>query len=124
MGIVNSDVTLPQEIRTIPHKAWQIHRFAILKVFVSTVTEMLQECLRCRTFEPCHGFYRNNWFVMRKKEKRMYRLINAALDMNKVTIQDANLPLSVDEFSDDFADCAICFLIDFFFKYDQIDLAI
>ena len=45
MGMIKSDVAPPQKIRTIPHKAWQSQRFAILKALISTVTEMLRECL-------------------------------------------------------------------------------
>ena len=78
------------------------------------VIEMLKDRLQRGTLEPCHGPYRNPWFIVKKKEKNKYRLINAALDMNKVTIRDANLPPSVDEFSEDFAGCHIASLIDLF----------
>ena len=74
--------------------------------------------------EPCHSPYRNLWFLVKKKEKGKYWLINAVLNMNKVTIQDANLPPSVDEFSDDFAGCVVASFVDFFSGYDQASLAI
>ena len=44
--------------------------------------------------------------------------------MNRVTIRDANLPPSVDEFSEDFAGCAIASLVDFFSGYDEVELAV
>ena len=44
------------------------------------------------------------------------------MEINKHTIQDANLPLSVNEFSKEFASCQIALIIDFFSKYDQIEL--
>ena len=121
--VISHDVVPPQEIRTIPHTAWQPHGFAIPKALIGIVTNMLRERLDRGTLELCHGPYRNPWFVVGKKEKGKYRLINAALEMNKVTICDANLPPSVDEFSEDFAGCAIASLVDFFLGYDQVELA-
>lgn len=59
-----------------------------------------------------------------KEKKSKYKLINAMLDMNKVTIQDVNFFFSVDKFSKDFADCMIVFLINFFSEYNQVSLAI
>ena len=37
-------------------------------------------------------------------------------------IRDANVPLSIDKFSKEFARCKIASLIDFFFKYNQVKL--
>ena len=84
---------------------------------------MLRERLERRTLEPCHRPCQNPWFIVGKKEKGKYRLINAALNMNKVTIQDANLPPSVDEFLEDFTGCANASLVDFFLGYNQVKLA-
>jgi hypothetical protein len=61
-------------------------------------------------------------FLVKKKEANKYRLINNATEINRVTIQDTNLPPSADEFSEDFAGCAIASLIDLFSGYDQIEL--
>jgi hypothetical protein len=38
-------------------------------------------------------------------------------------IRDTNLPLSVDDFSEQFASCIVALLVDFFSGYDQIPLA-
>ena len=46
------------------------------------------------------------------------------MPMNKVTIRDANMPPSADEFSENFAGCQIASLIDFFSGYDQVELDI
>ena len=59
---------------------------------------------------------------MKKKEKGKYRLMNAAMEVNKRMIQDANLPPCVDEFSEEFAGCKMASLIDFFSGYDQLSL--
>ncbi len=42
--------------------------------------------------------------------------------MNKVSIRDMNLPLSIDNFVEAFTGCQITFLIDFFLEYDQTTL--
>jgi len=42
------------------------------------------------------------------------------MSINAVTIRDANLPPSVDEFSEQFAGMKVTSLVDFFSGYDQI----
>jgi hypothetical protein len=59
---------------------------------------------------------------MKKKKKEKYRLINAALKMNRVIIRNANLFSAMNEFSKEFADCVIAFLMNLFFEYDQLSL--
>jgi hypothetical protein len=41
-------------------------------------------------------------------------LINIAIEYNQFTIRDVNLPLSVDEFAEEFAGCKMLSLIDLF----------
>jgi hypothetical protein len=53
-----------------------------------------------------------------KKKDKGYWLINNAVNINRVTVCDANLPLNLDEFSEEFAGCQIILLIDFFLGYD------
>jgi hypothetical protein len=59
---------------------------------------------------------------MKKKKQKKYRLINAIIEMNRVTVKNANLFSSIDEFFENFADCAISSLIDLFSEYDQVEL--
>jgi hypothetical protein len=44
------------------------------------------------------------------------------MKMNRVTIRNANMSPSADEFAENFFKCAVTSLINFFFKYDQIEL--
>ncbi len=83
---------------------------------------MLQERLNIGVIEPCHGSYRNPWYLVKKSTPGKYRLVNVVVELNLVTIQDANLPPSEDEFSEEFAGCTISSLIDFFPNYDQVEL--
>jgi hypothetical protein len=42
--------------------------------------------------------------------------------MNRVTIKNTNMPPSADEFAEEFSEYAIISLINFFSKYDQVEL--
>ena len=121
-GKVRPEVAPPQVIKTVEHKAWQVPGFPVPKALVPVVVEMLRERLQSGRLEYCDGPYRNPWFLTRKKEKGKYRLINAAMEVNKRSIRDANLPPSADEFSEEFAGCKIASLINFFSGYNQVKL--
>jgi hypothetical protein len=58
-----------------------------------------------------------------KKSTGRYRIVNAALQLNAVTIKDANnMPPSTDELSEEFSGMVISSLIDLFSGYDQLPL--
>jgi len=57
-----------------------------------------------------------------EKKSKAYHLINAAVEINRRTIQDANLPPFVNEFSKEFAGCQMALIINFFSRYNQIEL--
>ena len=78
---------------------------------------MLQQCIKNEVLEFCHKSYWNSWFLVKKKNNKYY-IVNAAMKINKIIIQNANLLSSVDEFSEKFADCQVITLIDFLLKYD------
>ncbi len=122
MGKVKRAVAPPQKIRTVDHKAWQVLGFQIPKALTSTAIDMLQERLKMGVIEPCHGPYQNPWYLVKKSTPRKYRLVNVAVELNRITIQDANLPPSTDKFSEEFGGCTIFSLIDFFSSYDQVKL--
>lgn len=69
-----------------------------------------------------HAFYINFWYLVKKSTPRKYRLVNVAVELNRVTVRDANLPPSANKFFKKFAGCAISFLITFFSGYDQVKL--
>ena len=51
-------------------------------------------------------------------------MINATMKINEITIRNANLLSNVKKFVEKFANMTIVSLIDFFFNYDQLDLAL
>jgi hypothetical protein len=57
-----------------------------------------------------------------KKKKKKYRLINIILKMNRIIIRDTNLFSAIDEFSEEFINCAIVSFMNLFFEYDQLSL--
>jgi hypothetical protein len=121
MGRVSEEVVPPQKIRTIPHEAWQSKSFPIPKAIRRKVEAKIQERLDAGVYERCEGPYRNQWFVVEKKNGD-YRVVNAAMNINRVTIRDATLPPSADEFSERMAGMHVASLIDWFSGYDQIPL--
>ncbi len=86
------------------------------------VIEILKNRVEKNIFKPSYSPYRNPWFLIKKKEKGKYRLINITMEINRVIIRDINLPPSVNEFSKKFIKYIIVFLIDFFSSYNQIKL--
>jgi hypothetical protein len=68
--------------------------------------------------EKYKGAYRNPWFLVAKKEVGEYQLINIVIKINEVMLRDANLPLLVDKFLEEFIGYVAALLIDFFSKYN------
>ena len=124
MGRIKEEVAPPQVIRTIPHEAWQAKNFHTPKALEKKVIELVLDRVRKGVLEGCHGPYRNPFFLVAKKKPGDYRLVNAAMNINRVTIRDAHLPPSSDDFSEEFAGMHILSLIDWFSGYDQVGLAV
>ena len=122
MGKVHPEVYDPQKIRTVKHDAWQYPGFQIPRILDEEVIAILKDRMKKGTLEPCHGPYRNPWFLVKKKQPGKYRMVIAAIQMNAVTIRDANMPPNADEFAEDFAGMAMCSMVDLYSGYDQIPL--
>lgn len=90
-GRIDPDVVPPQVIRTIPHSAWQTKGIPIPKPLVPKVIDLLWQRLQRDIIEESHASYRNNWFLVLKKDGGL-RLINDAQRANAVTIRDAFVP--------------------------------
>ena len=71
----------------------------------------MEDRLRKDIFKYYYRLYRNPFFLVIKKKPRDYRIINAAININRVTIRDANLPPSLDDFSEEFTGIYILSLI-------------
>lgn len=120
-GRIHPDVCPPYKIRTVEHKAWQARGFAVPKKLEQVVVNMANARLNRGTWERCDSQYRNPWHLVPKKDGGA-RWISNAQKINAVSIRDANLPPTADEFSERFAGCLINSLMDLYSGYDQITL--
>ncbi len=122
-GYFNSEIEPPHVIPTIDHVPWQVKNFQVPKALEGEVINIIKDRMQCGALERSFGPYRNPWFLVPKKTPGKYRLINSAQRLNAVTIRDASLPPTVDEFSEAFAGFPLISLLDFFSGYDQCVLA-
>ncbi|KAK3364861.1 hypothetical protein B0T24DRAFT_486358, partial [Lasiosphaeria ovina] len=67
-GRINPEVFPSQDIKTVPHSAWQSKGIPIPKPLVAKVIEMLRDRLRRGVLKESHASYRNNWFLVKKKD--------------------------------------------------------
>ncbi len=84
--------------------------------------EIFKDRVKKDIFKPNYNPYRNPWFLIKKKKKGKYRLVNVIIEINRVTVRDANFPPFINEFFKKFTGYIIAFLIDFFSNYNQIKL--
>ena len=119
---IHKDVSLLIVIRTILYKAQQEQNFPCLKALLPTVIQILRDRIQRRVLEKCYGLYQNPQFLVKKKVKKTYQLINAIIKINLVTLQDTNLLLTVNKFLEEFTRCYCALLIDFFLGYNQLTL--
>lgn len=75
-----------------------------------------------RVIEPYHDSYRDPWYLVKKSISGKYWVIKVLVELNQVTVRDANLPLSVDKFSEELASYIVLSLINFLSDYDQVEL--
>jgi hypothetical protein len=79
---------------------------------------MLKERLDKGVLKYSKGLYRNLWFLVKKKKPGEYKLINLAIYLNIVIRRDANLPLSINEFMDEFIGYYIISLVNLYSSYN------
>jgi hypothetical protein len=119
---IRSKISSFMKIRIISHEVWQIFEFQVFKALMKTIAKMIKNRIKDDVLKFCYEFYRNSWFLVKKKKKEKYRLINVVLEMNRVIIRNANLLFAINEFSEEFVDCAIVSFMNLFFEYDQLSL--
>ena len=115
---VRSEIMKNQKIQTMSHKVWQIFDFSVLKILKFIVVNILQKRINAEFLKLYFEFYRKSWFLINKKIRNKYQIINVVMNMNEIIIRNVNLSFNVEEFSKMFARMCVVFLIDFFFEYD------
>ena len=116
-GCFKPEIEPPHIIPTIAHAPWQAASFRVPKALEKYVIEIIKATIDCGALERSCGLYRNPSFLVPKKAEK-YRLINAAQRVNAVTIKDASLPPSADDFSEEFVGFPLVSLLDLFSGYD------
>src|SRR5436305_8327365 len=85
-------------------------------------TDRVKEKLANGILKFSQAPYRSCYFRSPKKNPAKYRMINDVQPLNKVTIRDAGMPPSVDEFSEEFAGYPVLTSVDYYSGYDQLML--
>jgi hypothetical protein len=96
--------------------------FPIPRALKKKVIKILNDRIKKDILKRSESPYRNSWFLAKKKDKISYRLVNTIIEMNRVIIKDANMPPSADEFTEEFFKYTVISFINFFSKYDQVEL--
>ena len=122
MGRLNPEIEPPVVIHTVPHVPWQQQNLRLPRAMQQEATKHVREKLENGQLEFSQGPYRSRYFLVEKKANGTYRMINDVQPLNKVTIRDAGMPPSVDEFSEDFAGYPIVTAVDYYSGYNQITL--
>ncbi|EFW13381.1 conserved hypothetical protein [Coccidioides posadasii str. Silveira] len=113
----------PQVIQTEPHEAWQTKTYQISHALHDKLIKIIQDRLEAKTLEPCHGSYTNSYFLVAKKQKGKYHLVDTVHMYNKVTIQDTFISPNVDKYTEDFSRLVMASLCNLFSGYNNFPLA-
>jgi hypothetical protein len=85
--------------------------------------ELLKQKMEMGILEPSSALYLNQWFTVPKKNGTL-RFIQELQPVNKVTIRNAGVGPTIDEFAEAFAGRSIYSVGDLYSGYDQFQLAI
>jgi hypothetical protein len=113
----------PMVIFTVPHIPWNLKPIPVPRAHLPKLVELLKEKVAMGILEPSNAPYSNRWFTVPKKNGSL-RFIQDLQPVNKVTIRNAGIGPSVDEFAEEFAGRSIYSIGDLYSGYDQFQLAI
>ena len=119
MGCLNPEIEPPVVIHTVPHVPWQQQNLQLPHAMQEEATKQISEKLESGMLEFSEGPYHSQIFLVEKKSGQ-HQLINDMQCLNKVTIRDARMPPTVDEFSEDFMGYPIISGIDYYSSYNEI----
>ena len=85
--------------------------------------ELLRQKVDMGILEPSSAPYSNRWFTV-PKENGTLRFIQDLQPVNRVTIRNARIRPTIDEFAEAFAERSIYSVGDLYSGYDQFQLAV
>ena len=118
---IHSEIAFLQKIKMILYEVWQTSSFSILKDLLRIVIEMLQLYINTNVLKYCNNLYWNSWFLVKKKSEK-YQIINAVINMNWYTVQNANFLSNIEKFAERSVRMTVVLLVDFYFRYNQVKL--
>ncbi|KAJ8462647.1 hypothetical protein ONZ51_g10761 [Trametes cubensis] len=122
-GTFREDYFSPYIIPTIPHVPWMDKNIPIPPGIREQVIELLRGKLEAGVYERCQSSYRSKWFCVLKKNGKL-RLVHDLQPLNAITIRDAGLPPSLDDFVEPFAGRQCYTVLDLFWAFDARKLDI
>jgi hypothetical protein len=123
IGCADPGMVEPMVIFTVPHVPWNLKPIPVPRAHLPKLIELLKEKVEMGILEPSNAPYSNRWFTVPKKNGSL-RFIQDLQPVNKVTIQNAGIGPSVDEFAEAFAGRSIYSIGDLYSGYDQFLLAV
>ena len=120
-GVLKHSYGLPYVIPTVPHKPWQKRPIPIPTAIREEVIKLIRQRLKTGLYEQSTSSYSSPIFCVKKQDGKL-RIVHDLQDLNRVTIKDAGLPPTIDEFVESFAGRACYGLGDIMGGYDEREL--
>ena len=110
-------------IFTIPHVPWNLKPILVPRAHIPKLMELLKQKVEMGILEPSSAPYSNRWFIVPKKNGTLC-FIQDLQPVNKVTIRNAGIRPTIDEFVEAFTGRSIYSVGDLYSRYDQFQLAV
>lgn len=116
-GTFKEDYFSPYIIPTVPHVPWVDKNIPIPPGIREKVVELLRSKIEAGVYERSQSSYRSKWFCVLKKNGSL-RLVHDLQPLNAITIRDAGLPPTLDDFVEPFAGRQCYTVLDLFWAFD------
>ena len=123
IGCVNPTIVEPMVIFTVPHVSWNLKPIPVPRAHIPKLMELLKQKVEMGILKPSSAPYSNRWFTVPKKNGT-FRFIQDLQPVNKVTIRNAGIGPTIDEFTEAFVGRSIYSVGDLYSGYDQFQLAV
>ena len=116
-GSFREDYFSPYIIPVVPHVPWAFTNIPIPPALKERVVQLLREKIAAGVYEPSQSSYRSRWFCVLKKNGKL-RIVYDLQPLNKVSIRDAGLPPSLDDFVEPFVGRQCYTVFDLYWGFD------
>jgi hypothetical protein len=123
IGCVDPTIVEPMVIFIVPHVLWNLKPIPVPRAHIPELVELLKQKMEMGILEPSSAPYSNRWFTVPKKNGTL-RFIQDLQPVNRVTIRNAGIGPTIDEFAEAFAGSSIYSVGDLYSGYDQFQLAV